>query len=118
MAGLRARDAPRRRGIARFPGGPAVGGSRSGPEYYRFGIPTPGTPEVEIGYAFYPDWRGQGLAAEIANRCIGIGRSELGLRSLVADTRPHNAGSRHVMETVGMGYERDFTHAGLRNPHG
>lgn len=74
-----------------------------------------GTPEIEIGYAFYPEWWGQGLATEVANRCLAIGRFELGLDSLVAITRPANEGSRRVMEKVGMAYERDVTHAGV--PH-
>ncbi len=74
-----------------------------------------GVPEVEIGYALYPEWWGQGFATELANRCIVIGRSALGLESLVAVTHPHNAASRHVMEKVGMVYERDFVHAG--EPH-
>ncbi|MDE3052571.1 MAG: GNAT family N-acetyltransferase [Gemmatimonadota bacterium] len=73
-----------------------------------------GTPEVEIGYALYPEWWGQGLATEIANRCIGIGRSELGLQSLVAVAHPANGGSRHVMEKVGMFHERDVVLAGER----
>jgi RimJ/RimL family protein N-acetyltransferase len=71
-----------------------------------------GAAEVEIGYALYPDWWGQGLATELANRCIGIGRFELGFESLVAITHPDNRGSRHVMEKVGMVYERDVAHDG------
>ncbi|MDE3151891.1 MAG: GNAT family N-acetyltransferase [Gemmatimonadota bacterium] len=66
-----------------------------------------GTPEVEIGYALYPEWWGQGLATEIANKCLDIGRSQLGFESLVAVTQAENRASRHVLEKCGMEYERD-----------
>lgn len=71
-----------------------------------------GAAEVELGYALYPAFWGQGLATEIANKCVTLGRHDLGLDSLVAVTLPNNHGSRHVMEKVGMEYERDITHAG------
>jgi len=74
-----------------------------------------GAAEVEIGYALYPEWWGQGLATEIANKCLAIGHGNLGLESLVAITLPTNGGSRHVMEKVGMAYEREVTHAGERH---
>lgn len=74
-----------------------------------------GAAEVEIGYALYPEWWGQGLATELANRCIVIGRSLLGLQSLVAVTHRENAASRHVMEKAGMVHDRDILHAG--EPH-
>src|SRR5487761_2145176 len=74
-----------------------------------------GAAEVEIGYAFYPDWWAQGLATEVANKCLVIGRFELGLDSLVAVTLPTNNGSRRVMEKVGMIFERDVIHAGTRH---
>lgn len=66
-----------------------------------------GTAEVEIGYAFYPEWWGRGLATEVADRCVAIGRDDLGLESLVAVTRPTNQASRRVMQKVGMAYERE-----------
>ncbi len=71
-----------------------------------------GRPEVEIGYALYPEFWGQGLGTEIANKCVAIGRRELGLDSLVAITRPTNRGSRRVMEKAGMVYEGETLHAG------
>ncbi len=74
-----------------------------------------GVAEVEIGYALYAPWWGQGLATEIANECLAIGQGELGLESLVAITLPTNAGSRHVMEKVGMRYEREVRHAGMKH---
>jgi RimJ/RimL family protein N-acetyltransferase len=65
--------------------------------------------EVEIGYAFFPERWGQGLATELAIACIGIARDRLGLDSVVAIALPHNEASRRVMVKVGFEYERDVT---------
>ncbi len=74
-----------------------------------------GAPEVEIGYALYPDWWGQGLATEIATKCVDIGRDRLGLDTVVAITRPTNQASRHVMQKVGMAYEREVVLEGAKH---
>jgi RimJ/RimL family protein N-acetyltransferase len=71
-----------------------------------------GVDEVEVGYAFYPAFWGRGLATEVATACLALGRRELGLATIVAVTSPDNRPSRHVLEKVGLVYERDFTHEG------
>ena len=81
-----------------------------------------GVDEVEVGYGFMPDYWGRGLATEIANACIRIGREQLGLPSLVAITTPANLASQRVMQKAGLAYERDIVHAGVphrlfRTPH-
>jgi ribosomal-protein-alanine N-acetyltransferase len=63
-------------------------------------------PEVEVGYAFGRAWWGRGLATEGATACVRIAFEELGLERVVAVTMPGNAGSRAVMEKLGMRYER------------
>lgn len=68
--------------------------------------------EVEVGYAFYQSYWGRGLATEIATRCVAIARYELGLAALVGLTDPRNLASRHVLEKVGLTYERDCLHEG------
>jgi len=73
-----------------------------------------GVDEVEVGYAFYPSHWGRGLATEIATACLQLGRAELGLTTIVAVTSPENRASQHVLEKVGLVYERDFTHEGER----
>jgi len=73
-----------------------------------------GVDEVEVGYAFYPSHWGRGLATEIATACLQLGRGELGLRTIVAVTSPENRASQHVLEKVGLVYERDFNHEGAR----
>jgi ribosomal-protein-alanine N-acetyltransferase len=74
-----------------------------------------GAEEVEVGYGFYPEFWGRGLATEIACACVSIGRAQLGLASLVAITRPENAASQRVMSKAGLAYERDIFCEGV--PH-
>jgi len=71
-----------------------------------------GVDEVEVGYAFYQAFWGRGLATEIATACLELGRSELHLTTIVAVTAPGNRASAHVLEKVGLVYERDFMHEG------
>lgn len=63
-------------------------------------------PEVEVGYAFGRAWWGHGLATEGAAACLRVAFEELDLERVVAVTMPSNAGSRAVMEKLGMRYER------------
>jgi RimJ/RimL family protein N-acetyltransferase len=71
-----------------------------------------GALEVEVGYAFYAPFWGQGLATEVARACLELGRRELHLTTVVAVTAPGNKASAHVLEKVGLVYERDFMHEG------
>lgn len=66
--------------------------------------------EVEVGYALYQPYWGRGLATEIATRCVGLAEHELGLADVVGLTDPANRASRHVLEKVGLTYERDCVH--------
>jgi RimJ/RimL family protein N-acetyltransferase len=66
--------------------------------------------EVEVGYALYQPYWGRGLATEIAARCVALAEHELGLAEIVGLTDPMNRASRHVLEKVGLAYERDCVH--------
>lgn len=66
--------------------------------------------EVEVGYALYQPYWGRGLATEVAARCVGLAEQELGLVEIVGLTDPANRASRHVLEKVGLIYERDCVH--------
>ncbi|NNG17869.1 MAG: GNAT family N-acetyltransferase [Gemmatimonadales bacterium] len=68
--------------------------------------------EVEVGYAFYPEFWGRGLATEVATACVAFGRERLGVSSLVAVTHRDNHASQHVLRKVGLIYERDITFEG------
>jgi RimJ/RimL family protein N-acetyltransferase len=74
-----------------------------------------GLEEVEVGYAFLPEFWGRGLATELAAESVRVGFEVLGLKELVGMALPTNRASRRVMEKVGFRYERDIVHADL--PH-
>jgi RimJ/RimL family protein N-acetyltransferase len=71
--------------------------------------------EVEVGYGFLPSYWGRGLATEIATACRRYAEDALRLPSIVALTSPTNSGSRHVMTKIGMVYEREIDHEGVRH---
>ena len=67
--------------------------------------PLSGTDEIEVGYAFgQPAW-GLGYATEVASAVVQWGFESLGLERIVAIASPENAGSRRVMDKLGMRYE-------------
>lgn len=74
-----------------------------------------GEDEVEVGYGFYPDWWGQGIATEAARELVRIGFKDLSLPSLVAITQATNQASRRVLEKAGLVQERIVDHSGV--PH-
>jgi [ribosomal protein S5]-alanine N-acetyltransferase len=66
-------------------------------------------PDVDIGFAFLPAYRSQGYAFESASAVLDYGRTELGLKRIVAITSSDNAGSIRVLEKMGMRFERMIT---------
>ena len=65
-----------------------------------------GVEEIELGWAVIPERWGEGLATELGAACVEVAFDALGLDDVVAFTLPHNAGSRRVMEKLGMTYEK------------
>jgi RimJ/RimL family protein N-acetyltransferase len=63
-------------------------------------------PDVDIGYAFLPAWRGQGYAREAAAAWLALGFERFGLARIVAITRPDNAASARVLQAIGMHFEQ------------
>ena len=74
-----------------------------------------GQAEVEVSYAFMPEFWGQGLATELATESVRVGFEVLQLADIVSFTLPTNMRSRHVMEKVGFHYEKEVEWADL--PH-
>ena len=64
--------------------------------------------EVELGYAFYPEFWGQGLATEVARALIEFGFGHLQLGSLVAETTLSNLPSQRVLTKAGFTQEREI----------
>jgi RimJ/RimL family protein N-acetyltransferase len=74
-----------------------------------------GTDEVEVGYGFYQEWWGRGLATEVCRACVDVGYQRLRLPSLVALTLPTNLPSQRVLTKAGLSYEREIDHEGGRH---
>ncbi|MBD8532431.1 MULTISPECIES: GNAT family N-acetyltransferase [unclassified Massilia] len=63
--------------------------------------------DVDIGYAFLPQYGGQGYALEAAQGVLAHARA-LGLKRLVATVVPENAASIRLLEKLGLRFERSF----------
>jgi len=62
--------------------------------------------DVDLGFAFLPQGRGQGYAREAAAAMLAHGFASLGLKRIVAITNLDNQASARVLEAVGMRFER------------
>lgn len=59
-------------------------------------------PEVELGYAFGPEFWGRGYATEAARAVLDEAFGSLGLERVVAVTHEANTGSRRVLAKLGF----------------
>lgn len=71
-------------------------------------VKRPELEDVDIGYAFLPEARGQGLALESARAVWDHATGELGMTRLVAIVAPDNSASRRLLEKLGLRYEDDI----------
>ncbi|MGH7682691.1 MAG: GNAT family N-acetyltransferase [Candidatus Eiseniibacteriota bacterium] len=67
---------------------------------------------VDIGFAFLPEFRGQGYALESAIATLDYGRREVGLTRIVAIVSPANQPSIRILEKLGLRFEREITMPG------
>ena len=61
-------------------------------------------PDVDIGYAFLPQFGGKGYATEAAAGTLAHART-IGIRRLLAITSPGNDASNAVLKKIGMRFE-------------
>jgi [ribosomal protein S5]-alanine N-acetyltransferase len=68
-------------------------------------------PDVDVGFALFPEFWGRGYAHEAAAGVLEHGRRAFDLKRVVAITSPHNDASIKVLEKIGMRFERmiEFT---------
>ncbi|MDL5513130.1 GNAT family N-acetyltransferase [Arenibacter sp. M-2] len=57
---------------------------------------------IDIGFAFLPQYEGQGFAFEAADKLKNIAFDEFGLHSLSAITSKHNVASQRLLEKLGL----------------
>ena len=65
--------------------------------------------DVDIGFAFLPDYRGRGYATAAANACLEYASDQIGLERLVAITLPTNKSSIRLLTSLGMHHESDVS---------
>jgi RimJ/RimL family protein N-acetyltransferase len=58
--------------------------------------------DVDIGYAFLPQFWGQGYAFEAARAVLLYAQNELGLKRIVATTRTENTSSARLLGKLGL----------------
>jgi len=63
-------------------------------------------PDVDLGYAFLPEFWSRGYAGEAARAMLEHAKRDLGLDRLIALVAPHNAGSIRLLEKLGF----EFSH--------
>lgn len=65
-------------------------------------------PDIDIGFAYLPQFRAKGYAREAARATLGYGRDVVGLKRIIAITSPDNDASGRLLEAVGLRFERSF----------
>ncbi|MCP1307400.1 GNAT family N-acetyltransferase [Paenibacillus tyrfis] len=68
--------------------------------------------DVDVGYAFLPEFRGKGYAFEAASAAMAYAKSELGLKRIVAITTEDNDSSAKLLEKLGLHFEGMIPNAG------
>ena len=65
-----------------------------------------GMDDVEIGFAFLPEFWSRGYGVESAQAVMDFGREALGIKRIVAIANPDNERSFKLLEKIGLRYER------------
>lgn len=63
-------------------------------------------PDPDLGFAFLPQYWGQGYASEAASAALADGRQRLGLERFLGITLLDNFASARVLEKVGLQFQR------------
>ena len=63
-------------------------------------------PDVDVGFAFLPEYWSRGYAFEAAEAVMNYGKEVLGLRRIVAITSLDNEASIRLLEKIGLKFER------------
>ncbi len=63
-------------------------------------------PDVDLGYAYLPEFWGQGYAVEAAAATLRHGARKFGLARIIGVVSQGNSASIRVLEKIGMSFER------------
>lgn len=61
--------------------------------------------DVDIGFAFLPQYTGKGYAFEVASAVMAYGKTDLGLKQIVAITSLDNVRSIKLLEKLGLRFK-------------
>ena len=61
--------------------------------------------DVDIGFAFLPQYRSRGYAREAAQATLAHGRDAIGLKRVVAITSADNEASGRLLQAIGLSFE-------------
>jgi len=75
--------------------------------------PLEDTGEIEIGYSIIKKFWGLGIGTEAARGWLDYGFNTAGLDRIVAVAQTEHTASRHIMEKLGMRYEKNESHYGI-----
>jgi RimJ/RimL family protein N-acetyltransferase len=62
--------------------------------------------DVDIGFAFLPEYWGKGYGFEAASAVLALGKKKFGLKRIVAVTNPDNARSIRLLEKLGLHFKQ------------
>jgi RimJ/RimL family protein N-acetyltransferase len=74
--------------------------------------PLDGTDDIEVGYSMIKEYWGKGIGTEAARAWMMHGFTNHGLDRIVAVAQMGNRPSMHIMEKLGMQYEKIEEHYG------
>lgn len=62
--------------------------------------------DVDIGFAYLPEFRGKGYGFEAASAVMAYGKNVLGLPRIVAIVTPDNSSSIRLLEKLGLKFQK------------
>lgn len=65
--------------------------------------------DVDIGFAFLPQFWLKGYGFEAASAVLAYGKSQWGLKRIVGVTQPDNQASIHLLKKLGLRYKKNVT---------
>ena len=68
-------------------------------------VKRPALADVDVGFAFLPQFRSQGYGFEAASAVLTYGQTVLGINRIVAVVAPDNAASIKLIEKLGLNFE-------------
>ncbi len=63
-------------------------------------------PDIDIGFAFLPEYAGKGFGYEAASAVLVYAKTVLGLTRMTGITKPTNENSIRLLEKLGMRFEK------------